>query len=292
LPAVWVAKLSRKQFLLRVPGDYAWEQAQLRFKVEDRLHDFIDKRMEYGFFVSMLCRVESYVAKQAVRVVVPSKYLKTIVEKWGVSTNKIQVIHSALHPIEVTETKDNLRAKFNYSYPTIVSAGRLVPNKGFTGLLKVFANLLHHHPQAKLIIIGDGPQKPELENLINQHKLTDSVKLTGNLTSDALGAVIRTADVFALNTAHEGLSHQLIEVMDLGTPIVTTNVGGNPELITDGVHGFLVEYGNLDEFEEALLQVLNHPESQARMTQSARGRSKDFRKEVVIGQLVELLNKL
>jgi glycosyltransferase involved in cell wall biosynthesis len=111
----------------------------------------------------------------------------------------------------------------------------------------------------------------------------------GSLTQDALGAVIKAADLFVLNTAHEGLSHQLIEVMDLGTPIVTTKVGGNPELITDGVHGLLVPYNDAEALEEAILRVINHPESVERMTQSARARSKDFDKAITINQLVELL---
>jgi len=98
--------------------------------------------------------------------------------------------------------------------------------------------------------------------------------------------------VFVLNTAHEGLSHQLLEVMDIGTPIVTTNVGGNPELITNGVEGYLVEYNDKDALKEAIVRVLDHPESKERIVQSARARSKQFAKEVVVKELVDLLHEI
>ena len=289
VPAMLVSKLTRKTFLVRVPGDYAWEQGQLRFGVTDRLHDFIEKRLSYGFRVSLLCRLEGYVARQARQVVVPSNYLKQIVEKWSVDSKKITVINSSLHKIEIGESREAIRKQFNFTDPTLVSAGRLVPNKGFIQLIKVFSRIKKTHPKAQLVIVGDGPQESAIEDLLLAEGLVSSVRLMGSLTQDALGAVIKGADVFVLNTAHEGLSHQLIEVMDLGTPIVTTNVGGNPELITNGVEGLLVEYNDTEALEEAICRVLNHPESVERMIQSARARSKDFAVDKNIDSLTSLL---
>lgn len=292
LPALFVAKLRRVSFLLRVPGDYAWEQGQLRFGIQDRLHDFIEKRYSYGFMVSMLCRTESFVAKKATRVIVPGEYMKGLVQKWGVAADKVSVIYSALYPLTVDSTRDSLRAELLYSYPTIVSAGRLVPNKGFPGLIEVFSKLKTHYPEAQLVIIGDGPERDNIEDSVGEFGVVDSVRLVGNLSKDALGASIKAADVFVLNTAHEGLSHQLIEVMDIGVPIVTTAVGGNPELITNGVDGYLVEFDNLAEIEEAVTRVLNHPESQERMVQSARARSKKFTQGSTVNEITYLLQEL
>lgn len=292
LPALVASKLRRKPLLLRVPGDYAWEQGQLRFGVHDRLHDFIEQRYSYGFAVSFLCRLESFVATRAWKVVVPSAYMKYVVEKWGVAEEKIKVIYSALYPLEVHETRHVLREKLQYPYPTIVSAGRLVPNKGLLKLVEVFAEIKKKYAAAQLIIIGDGPQRNALEAKAAELGMLDSVRVVGQLSKEALGATIKAADIFVLNTAHEGLSHQLIEVMDIGTPIVTTRVGGNPELITDGVEGYLVEYDNAEELESAITRVLDHPESHERIVQLARARSKLFSKEVVITEIVALLNNL
>lgn len=292
LPSLLVAKIRRKKFILRIPGDYAWEQGQLRFGVTDRLHVFIDKRLEYGFRVSLLCRIESFVAKRALHVIVPSSYMKTVVEKWGCDSDSISIIYSALHPLEVGQNRSTLRDQFDYKYPTLVSAGRLVPNKGFLELIRVFASLRSQYTRAQLVIIGDGPQREELLAAARALEVADSVRLLGQLSKDALGAAIKAADVFVLNTAHEGLSHQLIEVMDLGVPIVTTSVGGNPELITNGIQGYLVPFNDQERLAEAIGRVLDHPESRERMTQSARARSKDFEKGKVVEQLAQLLHSV
>lgn len=291
LPALLVARLRRRPFLLRVPGDYAWEQGQYRFGVTDRLHDFIEQRYSYGWRVSLLCWLESFVAKRAGRVIVPSVYMKTVMEKWGVDTQKVQAIYSALHPLEVTGTKEQLRSQLSCSFPTIVSAGRLVPNKGFLGLLEVFAELQKKYPEAQLIIIGDGAQKEELLARAQELGVADALRLPGRLSKAAMGATIKAADVFVLNTAHEGLSHQLIEVMDVGTPIVTTAVGGNPELITDGVEGHLVAYNDLPALTGAIEQVLSNPESSERLVQSARAKSKQFTREQVITKIESVLKQ-
>jgi len=292
VPALLVAKILNKKFLLRIPGDYAWEQGQLRFGVKDRLHDFIEKRFKYGFKVSALCYIESFVAQKAVRVVVPSSYMKSVVMKWGVNEGDISVIYSALYPLEVKEGKEVLRKKFEFAYPTLVSAGRLVPNKGFIQLLEVFVRIRLRYKDAQLIIVGEGPQYGALLKKAEELSIADAVRLVGQLSKEALGATIKAADVFVLNTAHEGLSHQLIEVMDIGIPIVTTNVGGNPELITDGVNGFLVEYNDVGALSEAVVRVLDHPESRERIVQSARAQSKQFSKEKVIEEIVTLFKQL
>ena len=204
----------------------------------------------------------------------------------------MQVVHSALFPIEVTETREKLRAELSYNIPTIVTAGRLVPWKGFSVLIDVVAQLVPRYPHITLIIVGDGAERKALERKVSELNLAQHVWFTGSITKDALGAAIKAADVFVLNTAYEGLSHQLIEVMDIGTPIVTTKVGGNPELITDGVDGFLVEYNDAPALQEAIIRVLDHPESRERIVQSARARSKQFAREVVIEDLVSVLKSI
>jgi glycosyltransferase involved in cell wall biosynthesis len=291
LPALLVAKMRRKPFLLRVPGDYAWEQGQLRFGVTDRLHDFIENRYGYGWRVSALCWLESFVAKQAVRVIVPSHYMTVVMKKWGVNPENIQAIYSALHPLPVTNKREELRNQMSLTFPAILSAGRLVPNKGFIEVINSFSIIKKTYPHALLLIAGDGPQLPALIKQTEEKGVTQAVRFLGRLSKEEMAAVIKAADVFVLNTAHEGLSHQILEVMDMGTPIVTTNVGGNPELITDGVQGYLVQYDNVSELTEATLRMLRSPESRERMVQSARASSKKFAKEVVVEEIVAVLKK-
>jgi glycosyltransferase involved in cell wall biosynthesis len=292
LPAVWVARWRRVPFLVRLGGDYAWEQGRVRFGLEQTLDEYIEHMDAAPFFVRRLAALQTYVVSRAERVVVPSKYLKGIVHKWGVPSERIRVIYSALYPLEVRETRATLREQLGYAHPTIVSAGRLVPWKGFRVLIEVIARLRERYPHIALVIVGDGEERGRLEALVNRKHLGQHVRFTGSISKDALGATVKAADVFVLNTAYEGLSHQLIEVMDLGVPIVTTTAGGNPELITDGMQGYLVPFNDQELLAETICRVLDHPESRERMTQSARARSKDFEKGKVVEQLVQLLHSV
>lgn len=111
LPTMLAAKILRKPFLLKVVGDYAWEQGVGRFGVRDSLDTFVTRDQAYPWFVRQLKRVESYVAGRANHIVVPSHYLKKIVSAWGVDPSRIIVIYNAFDVPENIPAKEVLRAK-------------------------------------------------------------------------------------------------------------------------------------------------------------------------------------
>lgn len=291
LPALVVASVRRKPFLVRLGGDYAWEQGRIRFGITDSLDDFLQKRDTWPWAVKCLAGVQTFVVNRAKLIIVPSAYLKGVVTAWGVRESQIKVIYSSLYPLRVSGTQQELREKGNYQYPMLVSAGRLVPWKGFEALIDVVAQLRQYFPHIVLVIVGEGEERPHLEAKVALLQLTSHVRFTGSLSKEALGATIKAADVFVLNTAYEGLSHQLIEVMDIGTPIVTTDAGGNTELITNRVNGFLVSFNDREALCAAITEVLSHSESRERLVQAAQARSMLFTKEVVVQEIVTVLKK-
>jgi len=155
----------------------------------------------------------------------------------------------------------------------------------------LMAKLREEYPEILLVIVGDGPDRPLLESLVDKYRLREHVRFVGSVSKEALGAAIKAGDVFVLNTAYEGLSHQLLEVMDLGTPVVTTTAGGNPELISHGVSGLLVPFNDDYALTEAVRYILNQPEAGARMVQSARLRTKEFSQAVVVDRFVTVLRE-
>jgi glycosyltransferase involved in cell wall biosynthesis len=236
--------------------------------------------------------LQSFVTKSAKQVVAPSQYLKGVIEQWGVSAERIAVIHSALYPLIVEASKEELREQFAFTSPTLVSAGRLVPWKGFSALMRVVATLKPTYPDITLVIVGDGEDGDKLAAEAKSLGIEKSVRFVGRVSKEALGATVKAADVFVLNTDYEGLSHQLIEVMDLGTPIVTTTAGGNTELITDTVNGFLIPFNDESAMADAIKRVLDYPETRSRIIQSARARSKDFSESVMIDEIEMLLKEV
>jgi glycosyltransferase involved in cell wall biosynthesis len=292
IPSLLVARLRRKPFLIRLGGDYAWEQGRMRFGLTETLDEYLTKKTPRPLQVKLLATLQAFVVKRAVKVVAPSQYLKGVIEQWGVPAERITVIHSALYPLTVEASKEELREQFAFTSPTLVSAGRLVPWKGFPALMRVVAVLKSTYPEITLVIVGDGEEGEKLAAEAKSLGIAQSVRFVGRVSKEALGATIKAADVFVLNTAYEGLSHQLIEVMDLGTPIVTTTAGGNTELITDTINGFLVPFNDEVAMADAIKRVLDYPETRNRIIQSARARSKDFSESNMITEIETLLKSL
>ena len=289
LPAAIAAGVLKKRFILRLGGDYAWEQGVQRFGVKDQLVLFSRKYLEYSIFVRILKKIQLWVATRAEKVVVPSEYLKRVVNNWGIHKNKIEVIYSAVRKTGPLGRKDALRKLLRFDGKLIISVGRLVPWKGFTALIEIMPNILKKNKDAKLLIIGSGPDEKKLERLIQKHNLHNNVILTGAIERSTLLRYIRASDVFVLNSGYEGLSHQLLEVMSVGVPIVTTKAGGNPEIIQDGKEGILVRFNNKSELETAILRMLRSNALTEKFVKNAKERVKKFNEQTMIKHLIEIL---
>jgi glycosyltransferase involved in cell wall biosynthesis len=250
LPARIAALLLGKKFILRVPGDYAWEQGQQRYGVRETLDEF-QSHAKQPLPVRFMRWLQAHVARSAAYIIVPSDYMKTIVSGWGVAPAQITRIYSVLKEIAPgTSPSDRSRDDF-----TLTTAARLVPWKGIDTLIDVVASLRDRGVPLHLNIIGDGVCREALEERVWISGTSSSVTFFGALSREALGAQLRASDAFILNTSYEGLSHQLIEVMSLGVPIITTPVGGNVELITNEVTGLLVPYNDREKIESAILRL-------------------------------------
>lgn len=292
LPALIVSRLRGKKFLLRLGGDYAWEQSRQRFGVTATLEQFVERKGKFGVLPRCLFLIQRFVAKRAIKVIVPSNYLGIQVKQWGISPDSIVTIYSALFSLPVHEPKEQLRAKLNFDFPTLISAGRLVPWKGFAELITVAHRLRSEYPNLTLVILGDGPERTNLEQLVRERKLEGVVRLLGDVSKDTLGGVISAGDVFVLNTGYEGLSHQLLEVMDLGVPLITTSVGGNTELIRGGENGSLITYGASDELERAIRHLLSDEALQQKLVAGGKVTAEKFRVESVVLNIVALLHQV
>jgi len=288
-PAALLSWILRKPLVVKVVGDYAWEQGTQRCGVTDTLDDFVAKPVRHPF-VLILRSIQRAVARHAKQVIVPSVYLKRIVMAWGIPEKKISVIYNALDiATDIREEKDEIRALLDISGRAILSAGRLVSWKGFVALIEIMPGILEEFPDASLLIAGEGPNRAALEMLIRKHDLASHVRMLGALPQETLFRYVKAADVFALNTGYEGFSHQLLEVMSIGTPVVATVIGGNPELIETGMEGILVSYNNKAEIESAIREMLRgHIDGRA-LAHNARKKAAQFTKERMLTETKHVL---
>ncbi len=256
-PAMIAAFFARKPYVLSVVGDYAWEQGVQRHGVKTNLDEFVNIPLsQQSSRVWFLAMVERLVASRAKRVIVPSLYLKKIITLWGVDQNKVVIVYNAFRADDLPEEHRDILRKRHVLYGTVlISVGRLVPWKGFRTLINLMPELVAVIPEATLYIAGSGSDEGELRREIVARGLEHRVHLLGNLPHKELMERIAAADMFILNTGYEGFSHLILEAMAAGTPIITTKVGGNPELIEDGKTGFLVDYDNTQQLRSGILAL-------------------------------------
>jgi colanic acid/amylovoran biosynthesis glycosyltransferase len=158
----------------------------------------------------------------------------------------------------------------------IVAVGRLVEKKGFATLIEACAELANRGAAFSCEIIGEGPQRPALEALIAHHGLESRVKLRGALPITEVARALAGAAVHALpcivadDGDRDGLPTVLIEAMALGTPCVSTDVTGIPELIRDGETGFCVPQRDYVALAAAMETLLRQPALRVRIAEAAR----------------------
>ena len=259
LPALLAAKFSGKKFLARIAGDYAWEQGRQRWGITQELDAFV-RTAQKSVRVRAVQMIQSWVARSATRIIVPSQYFKSIVSTWkSVQAGKIEVIYSSIElDAEIKLPKERPEGFL------VVSSGRRVPWKNFDGIERVVA-----HEHGWHFFLAEGLPRTQ-----------------------ALGWV-KSADVYVLNSTYEGLSHALVEAMLLGTPVIATNVGGNPELIEQGITGLLVAPNDDEGLYRALKQVAENPMAARARASAAEARARQFfSAERSLEKLQETLNTI
>jgi glycosyltransferase involved in cell wall biosynthesis len=285
------AKILRRRFVVKIVGDAAWERAREKNVTTDELEIFQNK--EYSWRIELLRKVQKFTSNKSDAIIVPSAYLKKIVAGWGIDESKINVVYNSAE-VEVSAdfwkiTKKQAQNQIGLRGGIILSIGRLVPWKGFGGLISIMPGLLSKNPSLMLVIVGDGPSLEDLRFKIEDLRLNENVKLVGVIEHDKLPLYFKATDVFVLNSSYEGLSHVLLEAMAYKTPIIATNVGGNPELIEDGVNGFLVKRGDLEDLKSKILRLHGDEFLRNKFIENSSEKVRRFSFERMINDTIQIL---
>ena len=161
----------------------------------------------------------------------------------------IKVIPNGVNTIQF---KPSLSEKS--SETTLIYVGRLIPTKGVNILIKAFHQVLEKGISANLHIAGDGPEKEKLLLLAHELGITSCTHFHGSVKNVA--PLLQKSDVFVLPSSVEGLPNALLEAMSCGLAVITTRVGGNAEIIEDGINGLLIEPDNPKQLTNTLMKVL------------------------------------
>jgi glycosyltransferase involved in cell wall biosynthesis len=187
----------------------------------------------------------------------------------GISRQKVTVIYN---PVVTPEIAALMRAPvaqslFPPSAPVILGVGRLVDEKNFALLIRAFAELRSRR-RARLVLLGEGPQRVELEKLVAELRLQDEVDLPGAARNPY--AYMARAALVALSSKYEGLPTVIVESLACGTPVVATDCPAGPaEILDGGRFGRLVAVGDAMAMARAIEQTLDEPPDRPRLQQRA-----------------------
>jgi glycosyltransferase involved in cell wall biosynthesis len=156
--------------------------------------------------------------------------------------------------------------------PVLLFVGRLAAIKGLGLLLEAVAALRLRHPQLRLVLVGDGPDRARLEARAAKPDLAGAITFTGYRAQAEVARDLAACDVFVLPSFAEGVPVVLMEAMATRRPVVATRVAGVAELVEDGVSGHLVPPGDVTALTQAIEALLDDPTGRARMGEAGRHR--------------------
>lgn len=179
--------------------------------------------------------------------------------------DKLKIVHCGVDPARYGRA-DIPRGKH------VIFVGRLAAVKGLPMLVEAFARVKVKHSDARLSIVGDGPERKPAEARVAGLGIGDAVTFHGYKSSDEVAGLLAQSDVMVLPSFAEGVPVVLMEAMASGLPVIASRVAGVQELVEDGVSGYAVPPGDLDSLSERLDALLSDPELCARM--GAAGQAK------------------
>ena len=177
--------------------------------------------------------------------------------------------------------------------PTHVVVGmfaRLVPQKNPLGFIEAAQSLLPDFPDARFLVVGEGPVRTELERKIEELGLQGKVLLTGH--REDVPEILSACDIFCLPSLKEGFSNAVLEALAAGLPSVVTNVGGNAEAVEEGQSGLVIPPARPDALLGALGWLIGHPDERKKMGRQAALRAEFFSLDKMVGDLRHLYLRL
>ena len=205
-------------------------------------------------------QMEKITCEKADKIIAISKYTsRSIIKEYSISACKIEIIPNAVDvnkfnpKIAGYEIRERLNIQ---AAPIVLFVGRLDVNKGISYLLKAFSKIIEDLPDAKLVVVGEGPLKNNALSLLNKYNIKKSVMLIGRVSEEDLPEFYAASDLVVLPSLMEGFGITLLEAMASGKPCVATRAGGVEDAVINGETGLLVPPADSYSLYHAILRLL------------------------------------
>jgi glycosyltransferase involved in cell wall biosynthesis len=210
----------------------------------------------------LLRALQAGYTRMADMVITPSEQLSVVVQSWRVPSRKVRIVPNA---VSSEPDLGAMKANLTEEEFDVVTVCRLLPLKGLESLVETAAR-----ERWRLAIVGQGPLRDALEQMIQDRDCRNQIRLFGRLSPLGVRQVVSASKVFVLNSVGEGLSNSLLEAKECGLPVVATAVGGNSEAVRHDIDGYLVPSGDQETLTCRINELLHDPILRARFGESGR----------------------
>jgi len=236
----------------------------------------------WGFISKVAIKLLYHRAKKIVSV--SQEAADDLVEHFGVTREKIQVLYNPIDIGKIQKLAEEPTDETVFDGHVIITVGRLTKQKGHIHLLSAFREVKKAIPEAKLIVIGEGELRSELEGQKDVHLLG---------WQENPYKFLRRANVFVLSSLWEGLPTVLLEALACELPIVSFDCKSGPrEILADGKYGVLVPEKDEHKLAQEIVNILNDKDKQAEWGEKAKERAQDFRMDFIMNKWLVLFESL
>ena len=245
---LWSGRFPRVPYVVSIKGVLAEESLQ--------------ETGRWRWLLWALSRLERHNARRAPLVLTTSDYCRrAITHHYGVPEARIRLVPEG---IDLARWQRVAGAPRRSEGATILCVARQYRRKHVADLLRAIPRVRHSVPQARALIVGDGPEHGNLRRLHAELNLGETVQLLGEIPDDdAVARLYRQADVFCLPSIQEGFGIVFLEAMASGLPVVATTAAAIPEVVPQGKAGVLVPPGDVEALAAALVELLRDPRRRA-----------------------------
>lgn len=254
----------RRPYVLKLTGDPAFERARWRGRVGGDVELFQQARGQRA-----LRALRDVTIRGAAHVVCPSSFLRGLAIEWGAAADRVTVLPNPVPAVPPLE-------RHAHDGVVLAFAGRFGPQKA----LDVLFEAVERVPDVRLRVAGFGTLEAEPGA---------RVELLGSLTRDDVLRLFADADASVLSSSWENFPHTVVESLAVGTPVISTSVGGVPEIVEDGVNGLLVPADDVEALASAIRRFAAQPDLRARLRAAAAPSVARFGPDVVYGELERIL---
>ncbi len=245
-----ICKLFSKPTLLKFVGDVVWETARNNHQTSKNLHSFYQSKLTFKY--TLLNYIQEFSLKNTSVIVTPSDYLKQFLAKYHhIPSSKIHTIYNAIESSaqKVTKKKHQL-----------IFVGRLVTWKNVDQIIQSVKIARKQHPW-RLIIVGEGPELSKLKKLVSKLNAQNYIKFLGTQSKTQTHKYIQQSQKLILYSSYEGLSHTIIEAMQLGATVIASDIQANKEVL----NGF-GQISTLNQIK-SLAKTINQPSTNTHKAQ-------------------------